>query len=201
MEKTLKSILEISLVIAFFVLFSYLIQSNLEFFKQYLSGYHGILIYLFITFASIVVAPVSSIPLISIASHLWGVIPATILTTIGWSLGAITAFTLSRKYGVKIVRKLISLENIYKIEKKIPKEDVFWSILLLRLLLPLEIVSYALGLFSKVELKKFSIAVVLGGIPHILLFAYLGEIPFMYQIIGAEIALISIVSFFILRSN
>jgi len=162
---------------------SYFVQTNLEQIESMIGpGSYGMIIYVFITIIDIVIAPISTFPLISLASNLWGVFPAALLSIIGWSVGAYIAFFLARRYGVRIVRKFISIEKVHEIEKKIPDENIFWSIVFLRVVLPVDILSYALGLFSKIKTRDYVLATFIGTIPFAFIFAYLGVLPFILQV-------------------
>ena len=202
MDNKLKSFIEIIIVIILFVFFSWLVQSNLGFFKNLLEGnFSGMLIYVFVVIVSIVIAPISTIPLLPIASNLWGVFAAATLSIFGWTIGAFIVFIISRKYGVPLVRKFVSLKNIYRIENKIPKENVFWTVVFLRMVIPVDILSYTLGLFSKIDLKTYMLATFIGIIPLAFVFAYVGKMPFIYQVIVFLITGIIILSGLIIKNR
>jgi uncharacterized membrane protein YdjX (TVP38/TMEM64 family) len=131
-----------------------------------------------------VIAPLNIFPLIPIASGLFGWFLAAIYSTIGWTIGAFLAFILARRYGRPLIKKIASLERLERFEKKFPKKHIFLAIILLRIFIPLDLVSYALGLFSKVDAKIYILATIIGSVPFAFLAAYLGTVPFQYQIIG-----------------
>lgn len=185
MNSKLKSFFGILLIIFFFIAISYYVQTNLDFFRGFTDfGVWSILIYILITITAIVIAPVSSVPLIPLASNVFGWFYAGIYNLLGWTIGSFIVFWICRKYGVSLIKKLISLESIYKIESKIPKENRFASILLLRMITPVDLLSYALGLFTKVDFKTYAIATILGIAPFAFIFSYLGAVSLMYQAIG-----------------
>jgi len=188
-----KSLLEIILVIILFIFFSYIIQTNLAIIQNIMqNNMIGMLIYLSISIIAIVIAPISTLPLLPVASTLWGWQTAGLLSIVGWAIGSLIAFILARKYGVPLIKKFISIEKITEIEKSIPKENVFWSIVFLRMVIPVDILSYALGLFSKIKTRPYFIATIIGITPFAFVFAYLGELPFYYHLAGLVIALILI---------
>src|SRR3989338_2054188 len=106
-------------IISLFILSSLIANIYLDELKDYaFSNYvMGVFVYIFIFAISIVVAPVSSIPLIPLASNIWGWQLAAIYSVIGWTIGDIIAFWLSRKYGKPLIKKLISLKDVEKLEK------------------------------------------------------------------------------------
>jgi len=199
MNQKIKAILEILVIVVLFVLFSYIVQTNMEFFKELMGkSILGMFIYIFIAITAIVIAPVASIPLMPVASSLWGVALASALSVIGWSIGSFIAFIIARKYGVSIMKRLVSLNEINRFEDKIPQENVFWSVVFLRMIIPPDILSYALGLLSKMKTSSYMFATVIGLIPFAIVWAYIGLIPFQFQILVLLIAiLILLVGFYI----
>ena len=152
MPSKIKSLLEILTIVFLFLIVSYFVRQNIDFLKELIGdGFLGILTYIFITAIAIVVAPISMVPLIPLASNVFGWISAAIFSIIGWTLGSFIVFFICRKYGVDLVRKFVSLEKINKMESKIPKENIFLSIILLRMTIPVDVLSYALGLFSRID--------------------------------------------------
>ena len=198
-EKT-KSFLGIFIILILFVLSSYIVRTNIEFFNSLIgNNIYGIFIYILITIIAIVIAPISMTPLIPIVSNVFGWIFGAILTFIGWSIGSFIVFFLCRKYGVDLIKKLISLKHINKIESKIPKENLFFDIVLLRMIIPVDILSYALGLFSKVNFKTYALATMIGIIPFTIVFSYLGTMPLWYQVSGIVTVVLLITLIHVLR--
>lgn len=180
-----KSIFSLLLIVLLFILSSYLVRENIDFIKSLIGNdFSGILIYILITIIAIVIAPISMMPLVPIASNLWGWVSAGVFTFTGWTIGAFIVFWISRKYGVKLIKKFVSLEKINKLESKIPKENLFIDILLLRMIIPVDVLSYALGLFTKINFKTYAITTMIGIIPFTFVFSYLGTVSLYYQIFG-----------------
>jgi uncharacterized membrane protein YdjX (TVP38/TMEM64 family) len=152
-------------VLVIFILVSYLLQTNMDFVKKNLDlGIFGVFLYVFITAFATVVAPISAIPLLPVAVFLWGWFYAGILSVIGWTIGSVIAFIIGRKFGIKIVRKFVSLDKINYYESFIPKKDLFLGIILIRIFLPVDLLSYLLGIFSKVSLRTYALATFIGVI-------------------------------------
>jgi len=174
-----------------FVFLTYITQTNLEKIEPYLgNSFLGMFLFVLIVALSIVLAPVSSVPLFPLASALWGWIIAALLGTLGWTIGAVIAFLLARKYGVDLVKRILPLNKIYKFEKRIPNKNLFLTVVLLRMVTPIDGVSYLFGLFSKMSLKSFTIATIIGLIPFSFAIAYVGSISIYYQIFILLIALV-----------
>lgn len=194
-EKT-KSFFGVFLIFIFFILSSYAVRTNLDFFREVVGiGYLGSLIYILIIIFAIVVAPISAMPLMPVASNIYGWFYGAVFTIVGWTLGSFVVFFLCRKYGIDLVKKFVSLKSIYKIESKIPKGEVFFDILLLRMIVPVDILSYALSLFTKVKFRTYAITTIIGITPFAFVWSYLGVIPLIYQILGitAIVLLITLV--------
>lgn len=183
-KKKIKSILGIIFILGLFVFLSYLVQVNMELFQQYFDiGIWGMGLFVLILASSIVLAPISSLPLFPLGSNIWGWVITGTLGTIGWLIGAIIAFVLARKYGIKLVRIILPIDKIHKFEKRIPHKKLFWTVVFFRLVIPVDGVSYLMGLFSRMSLGYYTLATLIGLIPFTFMTAYLGSIPFYYQAI------------------
>lgn len=174
----------IVVIIGFFVLFSFLIQSNIERLEGLIvSGGVGMMIYVLVNILAVVFAPITVLPLISLAVGFWGIWFGAFLTILGWSIGAFIAFGLARRFGVEIIGRFVSLEDVYKMEERVKIGNGFWSVLFLRMVVPVDVLSYALGVFSRIRFLPYAAATVIGITPFAFVFAYLGGIDYYYQII------------------
>lgn len=149
----------------------------------------GMAAYVALTIFAVVIAPVSTLPLIPIASAMWGWVISGMLSVVGWTLGAQIAFFLARRFGKPFLRKIISLEKLEKYEKRIPEENMFWTVLFLRMAVPVDVLSYALGLFSRMKSVPYFFATLIGVTPFAFVFAYAGTLPFLYQMEALGLAL------------
>ena len=125
--------LAVSIILSFW-------QEPLDYLRRIVgtSTFYGPAVYIFLLFLSVVLAPLAALPLIPVASAVFGPFLAGLYSVIGWALGALVAFQIARHFGRPILSKFISLENIKKFEKYIPEEAEFWSILLLRMIVPVD---------------------------------------------------------------
>lgn len=182
-----------------FLYTSYLIQIKKEFLTAWvIDGVLGMISYIFLHITAVVIAPFSAFPLISLATGIWGWQVSAILTFAGWMFGSIFAFLIARKWGVPLVSKIISLKRLYKIQEKISQAAGFWNILFLRILLPGDYLSYALGLFTTISFKTYVLATALGLLPFAIGYAYLGTFNLLYQVIFmiAVVAIFAIILLF-----
>jgi uncharacterized membrane protein YdjX (TVP38/TMEM64 family) len=185
MKKDFKLIIGTIVTILLFIFISYILQTNMNYFEEKLNlGIYGIIIYFLITILATVLGPISALPLLPVAVFLWGWKYAAALSVIGWTLGSTIAFIIARKYGINIVKKFVSLEKIREYESFIPQKDIFLGIILIRMVLPVDLLSYLLGIFSRVKLSTYVLATFIGLIPFAIILSYIGSKPLEYQIIS-----------------
>ena len=204
MKEVLAQFFSLFLFVLFFVLVSYFTQQNLTLIESFLSrssSFFGMFLYLFFAFFATVFAPVSSIPLVPLASKLWGWQMTAFLSVLGWWIGSLVAFYIARKFGRPVVEKIISMKKLEKFENKIPKDNLFVYLVFLRMVMPVDILSYALGLFSKVSFFVYSLATLIGIIPFAILFAYAGSLDLKEQLLVLLLALSVFALFFLLKKN
>ena len=191
----LRTLIPVLLLSSLFLLSAYVAQTYEDYFIYLLqdTGYLGIIAYTALAMATTVVAPLTSVPLIPIVSNIWGPTTTAIASIIGWLTGALIAFSISRRYGRSLVEKLVSKEKLIAMEKRVPTKNLFWSIVLLRMAVPVDVLSYVLGLFSTISWKVYSLATLIGITPFAFVIAYAGTLPIKYQlaifVIGAILIL------------
>src|SRR5437667_11160623 len=128
------AILGAVLVAAVFVVRTYA-DSIRTFIDQH--AFWGLFLYLILNILDAVLAPGATLPLIPVAAHVWGRVPAALATTAGWTAGSLIAFLIARRWGYPIVQKITSMKRVRGMRRYIP-EDLFWSIVLVRLILPMD---------------------------------------------------------------
>jgi len=90
------------------------------------------------------------------------------------------------------------LEKISEIESKIPEKNLFWSIVFLRMVFPVDVLSYVLGLFSRVKFGTYFWASLIGIIPFAFVLSYVGTMPVYYQIYSFMILALIIILFYLI---
>ncbi|MCD4762201.1 VTT domain-containing protein [bacterium] len=154
----------------------------------------GEFIYTIIMVVAVIIAPFETLPLIPLATKLWGANTAALLTILGWTIGSIIAFGLSRRYGKKFVCRIIDKCDIDSWSDKLPRRNLFWIVAFARFVLPVDIISYAVGLFTKMPWLEYLGATVIGVAFFAFIVAYGSELAVEFQaIIG--LALIIIILF------
>lgn len=180
-----KFIIGVIILILVFFAVSYFVQKNTGLLESYLKDdLSGKLIYICILIVSAVFAPVDVIFLMPVVSSSWGWLSAGLLSLIGWTIGSAVVFILSRKYGVRLIRNNSSLKKLMKYERLMPQTHVFVGIVFLRIAVPVDLVSYAIGIFTNIKFPVFLIATFIGFIPLAFFMAYLGTLPLVIQLAG-----------------
>jgi uncharacterized membrane protein YdjX (TVP38/TMEM64 family) len=118
--------------------------------------------------ASIVLLPLSSLILLPFAAETWGIFIGGTLSALGWWLGSLFAFVLARHIGRPLLRWFVSLEQLDQWEEILPRDVTFLSIVLIRMIAPVDIPSFALGLLKHLPFTTYAFASLIGIVP----FAY-----------------------------
>ena len=185
MSKKAREILIIIIIIFSFIIASYLSHRYASDLRSaiILQGISGSIIYILIMITAVVVAPFETLPLLPVAVTIWGANLAAVFTIIGWSIGALIAFSLARSFGQRLVCRLASKYDIEEWKKLLPEKNIFWLIVLTRIVLPVDIISYAVGLFTKIHWLPYLSATLLGIIPFAFIFAYGARLPVVFQVV------------------
>lgn len=125
-------------------------------------------LYVVVMAAGIVVLPLSSLPLIPVAAAAWGVWLGGTLSAFGWWLGAMIAFLVARSLGRPALVRIVGAETLDRWEARVPARIGFVSVVLMRIVLPVEIPSYVLGLTKAISFRQYALATAIGIAP----FAY-----------------------------
>lgn len=188
-------------ILFLFICVSFLLviwEAPLELLRSLLSGVNVVsyISYVLILTAAVVFMPLTVMPIIPIAASVLGPFTTALLSIIGWTLGGTIAFLISRYLGRPVLEKIINLRKLDDFLQKIPEGTHFWFIVLLRLTLPVDLVSYALGLMKTVSFASYIVATAVGVSWFSFAFAYLGEAFFSgNMIVFLEVALASLFVF------
>jgi len=157
------------------------------------------LILITVSFLEVIIAPITVLPLLPPLSLIFGPFWAGTYILLGWILGSMVAFYIARRFGRPILGKFISLKSVEKYENYVPKEMEFWWVFLLRFIIQVDALSYALGLFSRISFWKFSLATLLSFAPVVYIVSYAGEALLMREFrLFAIFSLILIIIFIVL---
>lgn len=194
----IKIIASLLIAIFLFVTVSVLVKQNISYLRELIEDNFtlGIFIFILLEIVSIVLAPVTSLPLLPLASNTYGILLSSIFYIIGGIIGSVIAFHIGRKFKAKILGKMVSLEETKLVKDAIPKKHHFHTLILMRIIIPADILSYALGIATNIGYGIFILTTIIGIIPSAFFFSYLGVLPLIYQIIGWTLGIIVLVIFF-----
>jgi uncharacterized membrane protein YdjX (TVP38/TMEM64 family) len=157
----------------------------------------------FATSALAVLMPLmSNLPLVPLAVLAWGPWWTAALLLAGWIAGAALSFVLGRHARGWILRHLPSVGRHADIDRLIHPRHRLVSLVLLRMTFPVDVLSYALGLFSRsTTLAENVVSTTLGAAPFALLFALLPTLPAALQLVvfGVSTALFALYAAWVLR--
>jgi len=139
-------------------------------------GEHPVLgagIYFVLVAASVVLLPFSSLPLLPLATRSYGVVLTALLSAAGWWAGCLIAFQIAR-LGRRYLERITSMAAVDRIEEKIPEDVGFGGIVVLRMILPVDLVSFALGLLKRLRFRTYAVASLVGILPFAFLMSYAG---------------------------
>lgn len=183
MKLNLKLVFPVLVVALFFIGASFLGQKYETNIKEFVAfgGMWAPVFYFLLSIVSVVFAPFSSFPLIPLAVVSFGLLTAFFATVLGWTIGSVIAFLIARKYGEPVVKRVISIESLEKIRKFFPEKNSFFETFFMRMFFPVDLLSYALGLFSSIDFKTYFLATLLGIMPFALFFSYVGTLNAVFQ--------------------
>lgn len=124
--------------------------------------------------ASDVFLPVPSGPISTLAGSQLGVVPGTIVSTIGMTIGAVIAFSLARAWGRPLAERYSSVEQLAELENSCSEHGV-WMVLVTR---PLPILAEACALLVgalQMSWRQFLPAILLSNALISATYALLGQ--------------------------
>jgi uncharacterized membrane protein YdjX (TVP38/TMEM64 family) len=133
----------------------------------------GVVVFVVFAALSAMLAFVSSAVIVPIGVYVWGKAASMLLLWVGWILGGVTAYTLSRYFGRAVVDALLPRPVIERYENLIPRRAPFGFVLLLQLALPSEVPGYLLGLM-RYHFWRYIAALALAELPYAVATIYLG---------------------------
>jgi uncharacterized membrane protein YdjX (TVP38/TMEM64 family) len=130
---------------------------------------------IFVLFAALaaMLAFVSSAVIVPVGIYVWGTTVSMILLWVGWILGGVCAYTISRYFGRPVVKALTSGATLAHYEHRISHRAPFGLVLLFQIALPSEVPGYLLGLM-RYHFGKYLGALALAELPYAVATIYLG---------------------------
>ena len=194
----IRTLLTVALVLCIFGTVSVLATQHQVWLSSYIvrGGTISLLSFTLLTALFVVfVIPLDLVFLIPIGTAVFGPTITAALTICGWTLGAAIAFMIARQWGRPVVGRIINLKRLATVESRLPAGDLFWTVVGLRLLISVDILSYALGLMSTMRFHRYVLATLIGVTPFGIFFAYTDILPLPYRLatIGGAFILVSLI--------
>lgn len=136
------------------------------------------LLFISLMFLATVVAPLSTTPIIPVAAGILDPFIVGVLSVLGWTAGAVVAFLLARRYGKPLIGRFMDMSSLERYENLIPARLEFLTLILMRMVIPVDVLSYAIGLVSGITLWRYTLATLIGVTPFSFVFAYSGAALF-----------------------
>ena len=151
----------------------------------------GMSIFILFAAASAMLAFVSSALIIPVGVYVWGEATSILLLWIGWMLGGICSYIISRYLGRLVVKALSSGLALERYENRISHQAPFALVLLFQVALPSELPGYLLGLV-RYPFWRYLGALALAELPYAVMDIYFGASFIerrMYRLAGLAIAM------------
>ncbi|PIT91297.1 hypothetical protein COU17_01155 [Candidatus Kaiserbacteria bacterium CG10_big_fil_rev_8_21_14_0_10_49_17] len=142
-----------------------------------------------LTFIATVIAPITTILIVPTAAGFIGPFLAGLSGWVGWFFGSLVAFAIARHFGKPLLLRFISEEKLALYERYVPERFGFVTLLFLRMVIAPDVLSYAVGIFSRITWKPYTLATLFGLAPFAFIGAYAGG-AFFSQNYTALLALV-----------
>jgi len=132
----------------------------------------GILVFVGTSVLAVLIPVLTNLPLVPLAVLAWGPWWTAVMLLSGWVVGAALAFALGRHAQALIVRHFPAVKRHADIDRLIHPRHRLWSLVLLRMTFPVDVLSHSLGLFSRsTTLTENVVSTAVGAAPFALMFA------------------------------
>jgi uncharacterized membrane protein YdjX (TVP38/TMEM64 family) len=139
----------------------------------------GVAAFVALAALAVVFPSFTNIMFIPIGVATFGPFWAAVLCIVGWWLGSVAAFAVGRYYEKSLLSRFPSFQNYLYIDKLVTEKNMFWKLIFLRMTFPVDVLSYALALFSKrVTHSMNAITTLIGIAPFAFVFTYAGEMMY-----------------------
>lgn len=144
----------------------------------------GILVFVATSVLAVLVPMLTNLPMVPLAVLAWGSAWTALMLLAGWVLGAAISFALGRHARPFILRHFPSVNRHANVDRLIHPRHRVGSLILLRMTFPVDVLSYALGLFSRTtSLSENALSTAVGGAPFAMLFALFPALPATTQLV------------------
>lgn len=144
----------------------------------------GIVVIVATSVVAVLVPMLTNLPLLPLAVLAYGPWWTALLLLLGWIGGAALSFWLGRHARDTILRRFASVQRHADIDRMIHPRHRIASLVVLRMTFPVDVLSYALGLFSRdTTLAEIVVSTAIGAAPFALLFAWFPALPASGQLV------------------
>ena len=132
----------------------------------------GIAVFFATSLLAALVPVLTNLPLLPLALLVYGPEWTALTLLAGWVLGAALSFALGRHASRLILRRFPGVQHQADIERLIHPQQRLWSLVMLRITFPVDVMSYALGMFSpRTTTVANTASTALGAAPFAVVFA------------------------------
>lgn len=132
-------------------------------------------VYTMLIIVTTVFAPFAGLPLAPSVSIIIGPFLTALYSILGWAIGAYIAFFIARYLARPYLSRFVDTERLERYESYIPETHLFWWLIFLRVVMPVDILSYAIGLTSTIRFPLYAITTAIGIAPFSFIWAYGGN--------------------------
>lgn len=133
----------------------------------------GVVVFVASSAFAVLMPLATNLPLVPMAALAWGPGWAATWLLLGWMIGSALSFALGRHARGWILRRFPSMQRHADIDRLIHPRWRLVSLVSLRMTFPVDVLSYALGLFSRsTTMGEVVLSTAIGAAPFALLFAW-----------------------------
>lgn len=162
----------------------------------------GLALFFVSSVVAVLLPMLSNLPLLPLAVLAWGPWGTAAVLLLGWVGGAALSFSLGRHAQPFILRHFPGVQRHAQIDRLIHPRHRMGSLILLRMTFPVDVLSYALGLFSqRTTLVENLVSTLLGATPFALVFAFFPTLsgPAQLAVFFTSVALFAPYAWWVLR--
>jgi len=162
----------------------------------------GIAMFVATSILAVLMPLLTNLPLVPIAVMAWGPWWTALLLLLGWVIGATLSLALGRHARGWVLRHFPSVARHAQIDRLIHPRHRIASLIMLRMTFPVDVLSYALGLFSpRTSVGDVALSTAIGAAPFALLFALFPSLSTTAQLMvfGASTAVFGAYTVWLLR--
>ena len=82
-----------------------------------------------------------------------------------------------------------------------PEKNLFLGVIMTRIFIPIDLMSYAIAFFTKIDIKKFALGTLIGFTPGVAILSYYGGVPSGAKYVLISIGILYILAISIFRNN